>query len=41
MILWSKKYYPETYAPDDFYEQILNDKEKLILTIIKNNKEKA
>ena len=37
MILWSKEYYPETFVPEDFLQQIKEDKENLINQVKKRN----
>ena len=37
MIIWSKRYYPETYVPNDFLNEIDVNKEELIRQIISNN----
>lgn len=38
MIIWSKKHTPETYAPEDFLQQIKMNREQLIKDIIDKNK---
>ena len=38
MIIWSKKYNPETYTPDDFLFAATSNRETLIKQIIEKNK---
>ena len=38
MILWSKKYYPETFTPDEFLEQLKTNKEETVKKLILEKK---
>ncbi|WP_406657352.1 helix-turn-helix domain-containing protein [Methanolobus sp. ZRKC2] len=38
MVIWSKKYAPETYAPEDFLLSAKNNRDELIQMIIDKNK---
>lgn len=38
MILWSKKYFPETYTPDEFLEELKTKKEETVNKIMKTKR---
>ena len=39
LMIWSKKYYPKTYIPDEFWNQVVDDKEVVIAKITADRSE--